>query len=48
MGANLYSTFDITLQSSNTILFLKTVFKCCLKQFLNQRVTTRVQVALYM
>ena len=30
MGANLYSTFDITFQSSNTILFLKTVFKCCL------------------
>lgn len=37
MGANLYSTFDTTLQTCTTVLFLKTVFKCCFKQFLNYR-----------
>lgn len=37
MGANLYSTFDTTLQSCNTVLFLKTVLKCCFKQFLSHR-----------
>lgn len=37
MGANLYSTFDTTLQSCTPVLYLRTVFKCCFKQFSNYR-----------